>query len=166
MQLSDSIRYVFSQLRESLALLNRDQYIHPSRLLSNASIGQHVRHVAELFLCLLNGYETGIVNYEKRERDYRIETDLVFALDVLKLIDRLLDRQDKSLLLEVNCDLLSDTLQNINTNYYRELLYNLEHTIHHMALIRIGIEEVSDIILPEGFGVAPSTIKYRKACAQ
>jgi hypothetical protein len=35
-----------------------------------------------------------------------------------------------------------------------------------MALIRIGITEVSDIGLPQEFGVAPSTLKYQAQCAR
>jgi hypothetical protein len=54
----------------------------------------------------------------------------------------------------------------ISTNYFREVAYNIEHTIHHMALIRVGINETTNILLPENFGVASSTIKYRKQCAQ
>ena len=59
----------------------------------------------------------------------------------------------------------ADNLE-IDTNFYREALYNIEHTIHHMALIRVGIKEVSSITLPEYFGVAPSTIQHKKACVQ
>ena len=52
------------------------------------------------------------------------------------------------------------------SNYYREVMYNLEHAIHHHALIKIGIQQFTAIELPESFGVAPSTMQYRKACAQ
>jgi hypothetical protein len=54
----------------------------------------------------------------------------------------------------------------VSTNYYREVIYNLEHTIHHMALIRVGINELGNIDLPKDFGVAPSTIKYKQLCVQ
>jgi hypothetical protein len=33
-------------------------------------------------------------------------------------------------------------------------------------LIRVGINEIAEITLPDEFGVATSTIKYRKECAQ
>jgi hypothetical protein len=33
-------------------------------------------------------------------------------------------------------------------------------------LIRVGITEIANIELPDDFGVASSTIKYRKQCAQ
>ncbi|MEM9648432.1 MAG: hypothetical protein AAF969_08120, partial [Bacteroidota bacterium] len=48
----------------------------------------------------------------------------------------------------------------------REVMYNLEHTIHHHALIKVGIQFFTDIPLPESFGVAPSTLQHRQACAQ
>ena len=51
----------------------------------------------------------------------------------------------------------------IETNYYRELIYNIEHAVHHMAIMKIGIHEVAPYIsLPADFGVAASTIRYKK----
>lgn len=166
MKFQQAIKNVFIQLTDSLSQLSDEQYHQPSKVLFNATIGQHVRHVIELFICLNNGYETGTVNYEKRKRDIRIETDKLFACDLLQMIAANLDKADKELLLEAAYDEQSDDTITVHTNYYREIIYNLEHTVHHMALIRVGINDVSSINLPEGFGIASSTIKYRKACAQ
>ena len=166
MQLQQSIQNVFVQISESLEQLTCEQYCKPSKILFGATIGQHVRHIIELFICLDNGYITGIVNYEKRKRDYTIETDKNFAGSLLKSIYLTLDKDNKDLVLETGIDEHSDECIAIKTNYYREIVYNIEHTVHHMALIRVGITELSNIELPNSFGVASSTIKYRQACAQ
>jgi len=166
MHLQQAIKNTFVQLNESISQLSNEQYIKPSNVLFNATIGQHVRHIIELFLCLDKGYDTGIVNYEKRKRDYTIETNKQLALELLHKIAVDIDKADKKLLLEASYDELSDEFILIETNYFREVIYNLEHTVHHMALIRVGITEVSQVTLPEGYGVASSTLKYRNACAQ
>lgn len=166
MLLKQPIQTVFVQLSESLIRLTKEEYTQPSNILFNASIGQHVRHIIELFLCLEKGYETGLVNYEKRKRDYTIETDKDFAIQLLKDIYHRLERPDRELVLEAEDYEDNSSIVCIQTNYYREVAYNLEHTIHHMALIRVGVTEVSTIVLPKEFGVAYSTLKYRQQCAQ
>ena len=164
--LEQAIQNVFVQLTASLEQLEPVQYAQPCKHLFNATIGQHVRHVIELFQCLEIGYGSGIVNYEKRKRDIRIETDKDFAIELLKEIRENVHRENIPLLLETSYDEHSDQLIQIESNYYREIAYNLEHAIHHMALIRVGINEVSDIELPSEYGVASSTIKHQRSCAQ
>src|SRR5687767_9444244 len=166
MLLKNPIQNVFVQLTESLHQLTATQYTQPSKILFNASIGQHVRHVVELFLCLENGYATGVVNYEKRKRDYKIESDKDFAIQLIKDIYHRLERPNIDLVMEAEDYEDVSGVVTIPSNYYREIAYNLEHTIHHMALIRVGINEVSSLVLPDEFGVAYSTIKFRKECAQ
>ena len=166
MMLKQPIQHVFVQLSETLNQLSNEEYMQPSKVLLKATIGQHVRHIIELFQCLEKGYNTGLVNYEKRKRDYQIETNKELAASLLKDIYQNIDKENKDILLEAEdyCD--SVEVVSIPSNYYRELAYNLEHTIHHMALIRVGINEVSSVMLPEEFGVAYSTVKYRQQCAQ
>jgi hypothetical protein len=166
MQLNQAVNNVFIQLSSSLDQLSGQEYIQPCSNLSNNTIGQHVRHIIELFQCLEKGYDEGLVNYEKRKRDIAIETDKNLAASLLKDVYDQLDRPDKEMILEACYDDLAAEAIKIPTNYYREVAYNLEHTIHHMALIRVGIREVSAIELPADFGVASSTVKYRKQCAQ
>ena len=166
MQLQQAVNNVFVQLADTLQQLSLQEYNKPCNTLFNNTIGQHVRHIIELFQCLENGYDTNMVNYEKRPRDIAIETDKEFAGQLLQEIFKKLDRPNKELVLEASYDEHSTEAITITTNYYREIAYNLEHTIHHMALIRVGITEVSGIELADDFGVASSTVKYRKQCAQ
>lgn len=166
MHLQKAIQNVFVQLTASLELLTDKQYVYASKILSNATIGQHVRHIIEMFICLEDGYAEGIVNYENRKRDIEIETKRGVAISLLKKVYEDLDKVNKNLVLQGEYNEDSQEMISFDTNYYREIAYNLEHTIHHMALIKVGIRELSDISLPDGFGVASSTIKFRKECAQ
>ena len=106
------------------------------------------------------------MNYEKRKRDYRIETDRLFAAQQIREIYKNLERPNKEMILEAED--YGDSLETVSvpSNYYREIAYNLEHAIHHMALIRVGVNEISDVELSEDFGVAYSTLKYRQQCAR
>jgi hypothetical protein len=166
MQLQQAVNNVFVQLGETIRQLTPAAYVQPCTNLVNNTIGQHVRHIIELFQCLENGYPEGVVNYENRKRDAAIETDKELALQLLQTIYSNLGRPDKHLVLSACYDDHSTEPLSITTNYFREIAYNLEHTIHHMALIRVGINEVSAIELPENFGVASSTVKHRNQCAQ
>lgn len=166
MQLQQAVNTIFVQLAGSLSQLSPPQYSQSCATLFNNTIGQHVRHIIELFQCLENGYESGTVNYEKRKRNTFIETDKDLAGRLLLDIHRGLNKPNKTLILEASYDEHNTDSITIETNYFREIAYNLEHTIHHMALIRVGITEITNIQLPDDFGVASSTIKYRKQCAQ
>jgi hypothetical protein len=119
-----------------------------------------------MFQCLDAGYPTGEVDYEKRKRDKQIETDKDFATGILKEISRQISRKNKTLYLLTYYDELQAEPERIATNYFREIAYNLEHTIHHMALIRVGLRELGNLPVDDSYGVASSTLKYRKQCAQ
>ncbi len=166
MQLYIAIQHVFSQLTTTLQLLKQVHYSQPCEALSQATIGQHTRHIIEMFQCLLVGYETGVVNYEKRKRDHLVETDKDTAVHQLREINEALGKANKNLVMEASYREDSSELISIHTNFHREVAYNLEHTIHHMALIKVGVLQLTDIVLPAGFGVASSTTKYRQECAQ
>lgn len=151
------------QFKEVLQGLPKDCYSQSCSVLSNSTIGQHTRHIIELYLCLLNGYETADVSYDRRERDLKIEQDLSFAIEQLEYIQAQLDRPNKSITISYE---LAGSETCLDSNYFREVMYNLEHTIHHHALIKVGIEHFTSLQLPESFGVAPSTMQYRETCAQ
>ena len=166
MQFKNLIQPVLSQLSVTLLQLTDEQYSKRCNQLNGSTIGGHTRHIIELFQCLLNGYDAGIVNYEKRKRDTLIETNKQLAGDLLYQIGNISNLPNKQMNLQCTLGDNNTELENIETNFYREMMYNLEHTIHHMALIRVGINEVSKINVPVNFGVAASTIQYNKVCVQ
>ena len=68
---------------------------------------------------------------------------------------------DKPLLLEVGYDRGSEDSVTIATTANRELVYNIEHAVHHMAIMKIGVREVAPYVkLSPDFGIAASTIRY------
>lgn len=163
MSLFESSVNTLEQFKSILEELPNEYYITPCTVLSDATIGQHTRHVIELYLCLLNGYDSALVSYDKRVRNKRIENEVAFALKQLTFIQKNLEKPNKEVQMTYE---LNDVENVLPSNYYREVVYNLEHAIHHHALIRIGIQHFTELELPESFGVAPSTIQYRKVCAQ
>jgi hypothetical protein len=66
---------------------------------------------------------------------------------------------------DVRIKLFSKEAQNnlVNTSFERELVYCLDHAIHHQALIKIGLKEQElSHLVSQDFGVAYSTLRYRK----
>jgi hypothetical protein len=166
MMMQTAVQHILDQLSGSLQQLSDEEYRQPLGVLSNASIGQHVRHTIEMFHCLESGYESGTVNYENRKRDIRIETDSALAITLLDAICGQIGRADKPLQM-ANCfGEHGSELVTVQTNYLREVAYNLEHAIHHMALIKIGLQHIGTVAIPESYGVAASTMKHRQECAQ
>jgi hypothetical protein len=162
---------VFIKSIESLASLvivleqlrNTASYNNPCEALSNATIGQHSRHIIELYQCLLAGYPEGKINYDDRKRNALYENDTTAAVAAIQEIQQNLEQPDKQLKIFCGAD---DNAVCIESNYNREVLYNLEHCIHHQALIKVALLTIKNLNIDEGFGVAPSTLQYRQQCAQ
>ena len=161
--LAEEARDVLLQLVDCINQLNLDEYTKKNNLLSNGTIGDHTRHIIELFEQLLSGYDTENINYDTRKRDIRIQENIDFATESIANIITRLDRNDKQLILTT---LYFNQEMNIDTTYYRELMYNIEHCIHHQAIIKIALLYFGKTEIIENFGMAKSTIEYKKQCAQ
>ena len=158
-----SINNSLNELIHLLNQLSQKEYVTPFAELSNATIGEHSRHIIEMFQCLQNQYDLGIVNYDKRKRNVLIQTDINYAIHHILEIKNNLEKENKNIdLLQI----IDGEEINIQSNYFRELLYNLEHCIHHQALIKVVILKFKNVNIDKNFGVARSTIEYRKQCAQ
>lgn len=163
-QLVNASRSILNQLANAIKQLTDNEFVTPSQTLSGSSVGQHLRHTLEFFICLEQGLENGVINYDKRSHDKMIESDRALALSVIGRIHSFVGREmeDKSLVLEASYN-EGEELASVSTSYFRELTYNIEHAVHHMAIMKIGINEIAKhVSLPSDFGVAASTIRYQK----
>jgi hypothetical protein len=135
----------------------------------NASIGKHYRHVLEHFQCLIGGLRAGEVDYDARERNIRLETEVSYAsvatCDVLRTI-----KSYRADTLARECRVTqSVSYENrrpslVASNLGRELAYCAGHAIHHYAIVRLICSEIG-IAVPAEFGFAPSTLKYMSSLA-
>jgi hypothetical protein len=156
---------ILSQLIDLVSHISQADFVKPSEALSQSTIGQHLRHTIEFFICFEQGFEQGVINYDKRAHDKLMEGDKFIALSAINRIINFVStlENDKLLKLEVAYDLYKEDFVTIDTSAIRELVYNIEHTVHHMAIMKIGVREISPYVkLAHDFGIAASTIRYKE----
>lgn len=150
-------------LRSILDQIKSEDFTLPVSSLNKATIGKHIRHVLEFYECLLFNVEDSSISYDQRKRNLLLEENLKYATDfVTQVIDELQKvEHNKRMLLVSNYDGQSVGME---SSLYREITYNIEHTVHHFAIINIAIQNHFQYIeLPEYFGYADSTVQYLKS---
>jgi hypothetical protein len=141
---------------------------NPGVSLSGA--GSHFRHCIDFYNCFLTEVGTGSVNYDLRTRDDMLEASRALAIEELgKIIEGL-----RKLLLIDGSRALQVVLEDgaaphvgvvrSRSSVKRELQFLLSHTIHHYALIALALR-LQGFEPGEEFGLAPSTLEYRRKSA-
>jgi hypothetical protein len=134
-----------------------------------STVGAQYRHVLDHYRCLLAGLESGLVNYDARSRAREIEVNREAARhDTAAVRERLhlLTHAHLSLPLRVVVAAQSHGAPGDahGSTLGRELLFVLSHTVHHYAIIRLLLED-RGVACTIDFGVAPSTLAYRRAAS-
>jgi hypothetical protein len=149
-------------LEQLLSVISDEQYARQIEHLGKSGIGSHTRHTIELLQCAISGYETGTIDYVNRKRDMRLETDRVFALERLRQLQSSIKLADKTLKLVPEVFEGMGEEQQVATTFFREIIYNAEHAIHHLALIKVALVEMKLDVVGKDFGIAYSTIRYKE----
>jgi hypothetical protein len=159
---------ILAQLKNLLLQFTNEQYAQPLPVLSENTIGKHVRHVVEFYECLLKGIHQEEINYDKRERNLQIETNIAYTINIIEGISAALEQQKVDVPIKLAMEYQANETFHVNSTYFRELVYNIEHAIHHFAIIAIAVKSsFPEINLAENFGTAYSTIQFQeKQCAQ
>src|ERR1700742_4943868 len=130
------------------------------------SIGAHYRHSLEHFQILFEALKGGPVDYDRRARDVRLETERLAALQATREFRetaRFLSALSSDRPLEVRSKIFYAAPLSCSaaSTLGREIMYAVSHAIHHHALIGMLCGQ-RQIAVAGDFGVAPSTIAYRK----
>ena len=166
MTLHQTADELLNQLKDIIHQLEDGHFSAQVPVLNNSTVGQHIRHTIEFFLCLMDGKRDGSINYDERKHDVFIEQDSKLALQVIESIQEFLNKEPKDFEMKLiaNYSHLDDINQEMPSSFFRELAYNIEHTIHHMALLKIAVQQnYSYVKLPDHFGVASSTVRHQQA---
>lgn len=129
-------------------------YTQPVEAIGNSSIGDHIRHLLEFYQCLFEAIEKGVeVDYESRKRNVSIASQPEVALLAI-------DHLHQNLIQIIEDQPLR--VQGVPSSLGRELQYAFDHAVHHCALIKAGLFFLDlKHLVPDDFGVSPSTIRYR-----
>ena len=162
----DAAIAILSQGEELLSALSSENYTRRVPLAFNACIGGHYRHCLDHFTSLLRGFDADEVDYDRRERDARIESQPDFALALTQQMRAQLEKLPLGALdapVRVRCEVsyAHGDSPVTGSTFGREMVYSIAHAIHHYALISV-MARLMDAKLPEKFGIAPSTVAHEK----
>ena len=115
----------------------------------------------------MRGIRSGEINYDARERNPRLETEVTYATiatcDVLRAIKNYTEES-----LARPCKVVNSVsyglgaTSEMESNIGRELAYCVGHAIHHYAIVRLICSHLG-VEVPKEFGIAPSTLKSRSS---
>jgi uncharacterized damage-inducible protein DinB len=126
----------------------------------SGSVGAHVRHCLDHVHALLDRADDGPVSYDQRRRQAAIEEGRQLAVSALRAAGARLQALAPhlpagSVTLRAQVDRDGSQVEASST-IARELVFLLQHTIHHQALVALLLAG-RGVVVPHLFGYAPST---------
>ncbi len=165
MNCKEGTQMLTDQVIELLDQIQNSQYKKPLPLFSGSSLGQHFRHILDFYNCLFQGINNNLIDYALRERKASVESDTEVAKSAIVWIQkqlRFVDTTSEILVVtDFNCNHDCNKVK-VKSTIGRELMFAFDHTIHHLAMIKIGLKEYfPDVKYNEELGIAPSTVKHQ-----
>lgn len=163
--LINASKAIFEDGRYYLSKISKDIYTQPLELFSGSSLGQHTRHWIEFFQCLIDQCtDDKALCYDQRKRDLSLETQPEQALNALEIMEKALEKIPSLDGIVLMSEMSDGTKVQLPTSLGRELWFVVEHAVHHLALIKIGLNlQYPEWSLPEHFGMATSTLKHQSS---
>ena len=154
---------VLEGLERFLEILDDTEYRSIPSTLFSSTHGQQVRHTLDHVDRLVEGYKTGVMNYDNRQRGTSLETNRAEGLESVRRLKKELGSMEaEAMNREVRVHILMDPsgpMLDLGSTLGREIGFVLSHTIHHNALLA-AMGKNKGMQMEEDFGFAPSTLAF------
>ncbi len=160
------IKAIEKNLQRGINLLNaisEEEYSNSTIPPYFSSIGCHMRHVLDVFSCVINGIETKYVDFSVRERnelaEIKTEKGLEYFYTIIQQLKNI-DVEEFTSKIKVIDDLGLGKVT-VESTVESVLMQAQSHAIHHFASIGYIIHQL-EIELPDAdFGFNPTTPKLK-----
>jgi uncharacterized damage-inducible protein DinB len=161
------IEAIEKNLKRGVNLLNNisdNEYSNNSIAPYYSSIGCHMRHVLDVFSCVLIGFKNENIDLTIRKRNELAEQKTTVGIDYFnEVIDQVCAMSNNNLKSEITVsDDLGSGKITVNTTLEAALMQAQSHAIHHYASVGYLIYQLG-IELPDAdFGFNPTTPKKQE----
>jgi hypothetical protein len=159
-------RYNAALLQQAVDLIDWC-LVQPQRAAFADTIGPHLRHILEHYEELFEGKGRRVIEYDRRQRDRRVEQDPELArIRFVGLVSALGElgsaAEPHEELAVMLCGGIDGEDQFVTTSTLpRELLFLASHTVHHYAIVK-PVLVARGYEIGGAFGKAPATIHFER----
>ncbi|MFT5807762.1 MAG: hypothetical protein ACI9LG_002055 [Moritella dasanensis] len=154
-----------------LAAMTNEQYCMRAQPYILSCIGEHLRHVLDLYYVLKA--DVDVIDYDVRRRGALVESCRLTGLAELAEIKTwLLTLQplmmNTNMVMSTEVSVVNTLVTQVETTLVRELIFVSTHAIHHYALMDISAK-LCDFNTPKNMGIAPATLtalRNNPSCVQ
>lgn len=152
-------------LDQGIALLTAmtdEQYCMRAKPHMHSCIGEHLRHVLDLYYALKDNIAAKMIDYDMRRRGALVESCRLTGLLELRQIKAWLltlqpHMMNDKLIMSTEVSVVHTDVAQVETSLIRELIFVSTHAVHHYALMDISAK-LCDFATPKNMGVAPATL--------
>ncbi|WP_375748585.1 DinB family protein [Vibrio sp. HN007] len=149
---------------ELFSKLSDENYNYKAKPYVDSSMGEHLRHILDLYHAVINEAQTGVIDYDHRRRGAAVERERTIGIDELLQVKNWLENIEtetlqKQVTILSEATISSQKICEVKSTLQRELLFVGSHTIHHFALINV-VAKYLKLETDARFGYAPATATY------
>ncbi|KEQ19500.1 DinB family protein [Endozoicomonas numazuensis] len=155
------------QLMGFVSGLSSEDYRFRDSELFQSTIGQHLRHVLDLYEAIRSPAVEGAVDYDLRRRGLLLEHEKNAGLAELKDLQQWLQAlkaDDLAVEVEMKTEVLlsENSSVRLKSSLARELIFASSHLTHHLALMAT-IAKVAGNNIDPSVGMAPATSSFTRS---